>query len=112
MIPISYVYTILRNVLPNKVFYGLNVVNEADTDVFPFIVYQEISNRAVVYADNQTILRQRVIQIVLVTSKKDPALESNLHDALSEAGFNFQMVTEYLNEQGTVHRVYEIKMED
>ena len=112
MTPIQQIYALLLQVLPNKVFYGTNVVDETDLEVYPFIVYQETSSRAVVYADNQTTLRLRTFQITLVTGKKDPALEHHLEIALTLSGLNYQMVTEYLNQDGSVNRVYEIKMED
>ncbi len=105
------VYDQLNSVLPNKVFYGTNRVDDTD-DVYPFIVYQEVSNRAVVFADNATTIRQLTIQITLVTERKDPTIEVHLEEALSFAGYIYQMVTEYLNEDGSINRVYEIKMED
>jgi hypothetical protein len=103
---------LLNQVLPNKVFYGTNLSQSIDDSVYPYLVYQEVSNRGLVYADNQTLVRQISIQILLITEKKDPSLENQLENKLSSEGFNYQMVTEYLNEEGIVHRVYEIKMED
>ena len=38
--------TILRGVLPDKVFYGTNVYDDEDNASMPYIVYQEISKKA------------------------------------------------------------------
>jgi len=109
---LTQIYTLLQSVIPNKVTYGTNIVDAVNLDVYPFIVYQEISNRAVTYADNRPSIRIITYQITLVTEKKDPSLEALLEAALSGSGFNYQMVTEYVNEDSSVNRVYEIKLED
>jgi len=111
MSKIQIIYDLLNGVLPNKVFYGTNRVDETD-EVYPFIVYQEVSNRAVTYADNVTFVRIITLQITLVTERKEPTMEELLEEALMLSGFNYQMVTEYFNEDSSINRVYEIKMED
>ena len=106
------IYQLLNGVLPGKVSYGTNIVDALEIDVIPFIVYQEISDRATTYADNVSVFRIVTIQITLVTEKKDPLLESRFEEALYLAGFNYQMITEYLNDDNSVNRVYEIKTEE
>lgn len=112
MAHLTQIYQLLQAVLPNKVTYGTNIVDAIDLDVYPFIVYQEISNRAVTYADNRPSVRIITYQITLVTQEKNPSLEAQLEVALSGSGFNYQMVTEYVNEDNSVNRVYEIKLEE
>lgn len=112
MAQLTKMYQLLQAVIPNKVTYGTNIVDAIDLDVYPFIVYQEISNRAVTYADNHPSVRIITYQITLVTEQKDLSLEVLLEAALSGSGFNYQMVTEYVNEDNSVNRVYEIKLED
>ena len=106
------VYQLSNGVLPSKVSYGTNIIDAVAIDVLPFIVYQEISDRVTTYADNVSVLRIVTIQITLVTEKKDPLLEKELEEALYLNGFNYQMITEYLNDDNSVNRVYEIKTEE
>jgi hypothetical protein len=58
------------------------------------------------------VLRIITYQITLVTQAKSPAIEAKLEAALSGSGSNYQMVTEYVNEDNSVNRVYEIKREE
>jgi len=109
---LTQLYQILQTVIPNKVTYGTNIVDAIALDVYPFIVYQEISNRGTAYADNRPTIRIATYQITLVTEQKDPSLEERLETALSSSGFNYQMTTEYVNEDNSVNRVYEIKQEE
>jgi hypothetical protein len=109
---LTQIYSLLQSVLPNKVTYGTNIVDAVELDVYPFIVYQEISNRATTYADNRPSVRIITYQITLVTEQKDPAREAQLEEVLENAGYNYQMVTEYVNEDNSVNRVYEIKLEE
>ena len=109
---LTQIYQLLHAVLPNNVTYGTNIIDAIGLDVFPFIVYQEISNRATTYADNHPSVRIITYQITLVTEQKDPTLEERLEAALLGSGFNYQMTTEYVNEDNSVNRVYEIKQED
>jgi hypothetical protein len=109
---LTQLYQILQTVIPNKVTYGTNIVDAIDLDVFPFIVYQEISNRGTAYADNRPSVRIITYQITLVTKEKSPTIEGQLETALQASGFNYQMTTEYVNEDNSVNRVYEIKQEE
>ena len=38
-------YSIIKPILPNKVFYGTNVYDNGDYAEMPYIVYQEINKR-------------------------------------------------------------------
>ena len=109
---LTQIYSLLQSVIPNKVTYGTNIVDAMELDVYPFIVYQEISNRAATYADNRPSVRIITYQITLVTKEKSPTIEGQLEETLSGSGFNYQMVTEYVNEDNSVNRVYEIKQEE
>jgi len=106
------IYQTLDGVLHNKVSYGTNVVDVGEASVLPFIVYQEISKRPVSYADDRSIIRVSTIQITLVTENKNQGIEQSLEEALYVNGYNYQMITEYLNDDGSINRVYEIKMEE
>jgi hypothetical protein len=109
---LTEIFDLLQSVLPNKVTYGTNIVDATELEVYPFIVYQEISNRTDTYADNRSVLRIITYQITLVTQAKSPDIEAKLEAALSGSGSNYQMVTEYINEDNSVNRVYEIKREE
>ncbi len=104
---IEQLFQILDDVLPNRVSYGTNIV-----DVYPFIVYQEITDRVQTYADNKSAVRIITYQITLVTESKNPIFEEQLESALYQSGFNYQMITEYVNDDNSVTRVYEIKQEE
>jgi hypothetical protein len=108
---LEFLFGVLNKVLGNKVFYGTNVSDNIDNASMPFIAYQEISKRGFVYADDIANLRESTIQVTLVTEKKNLFLESLLEDTLLENCVEFQMITEYLNDDNSVNRVYEIKME-
>jgi hypothetical protein len=104
-------FQILNVVLPGRVTYGTNTIDE-ELEIYPFIVYQEISDRIQSYADNQTLVRIITYQITLVTKTKDPLIEKQLEAALYQSGMNYQMITEFVNEDHSVNRVYEIKQEE
>jgi hypothetical protein len=106
------IYQILDGVLPSKVSYGTNVVDVDEENVLPFIVYQEVSKRPVSYADDRSVIRVSTVQITLITEIKDQIIELSLEEALYLNGYNYQMITEYLNDDDSVNRVYEIKMEE
>lgn len=108
---LELLFGVLNQVLGNKVFYGTNVSDNIDNASMPFIVYQEISKRGFAYADDNASIRESTIQVTLVTEKKNLFLESLLEDTLLQNGIEFQMTTEYLNDDNSVNRVYEIKME-
>jgi hypothetical protein len=108
---IEQLFQILNVVLPGRVTYGTNTIDE-ELEIYPFIVYQEISDRIQSYADNQTLVRIITYQITLVTKTKDPLIEKQLEAALYQSGMNYQMITEFVNEDHSVNRVYEIKQEE
>ena len=109
---IEQLFQILDGVLPNRVSYGTNIVDVNETHVYPFIVYQEISDRVQTYADNKSAVRIITYQITLLTESKNPIIEEQLESALYQSGFNYQMITEYVNDDNSVNRVYEIKQEE
>ncbi len=105
-------YSILNKTLESKVFYGINVYDNEDNASMPYMVYQEISKKPIGYHDDFPILYQRIIQITLVTKKKDTTLEECLEKALLKNGIFFSVLTETINSDKSVNRIYEIKMED
>ena len=109
---IEQLFQILDSVLPNRVSYGTNIVDANELHVYPFIVYQEISDRVQNYADNIAAVRIITYQITLVTESKNPIFEEQLESALYQSGVNYQMITEYVNDDNSVTRVYEIKQEE
>jgi len=109
---LEQIFLVLNGILPNKVTYGTNIVDANEQHVYPFIVYQEISDRIQTYADNKSALRIITYQITLVTESKQPTIEEQLESALYQSGFNYQMITEYVNDDNSVNRVYEIKQEE
>ena len=109
---LEQIFQVLNGVLPNRVTYGTNIVDANELHVYPFIAYQEISDRVQTYADNKSALRIITYQITLVTESKEPTIEDQLESALYQSGFNYQMITEYVNEDHSVNRVYEIKQEE
>lgn len=109
---IEQLFEILDGVLPNRVSYGTNIIGANELHVYPFIVYQEISDRVQTYADNKSAVRIITYQITLVTESKNPIFEEQLESALYQSGFNYQMITEYVNDDNSVNRVYEIKQEE
>ena len=109
---IEQLFQILDVVLPNRVSYGTNIVDANELHVYPFIVYQEISDRVQTYADNKSAVRIIIYQITLVTESKNPIIEEQLESALNQSGLNYQMITEYVNDDNSVTRVYEIKQEE
>ena len=104
--------TILRGVLPDKVFYGTNVYDDEDNASMPYIVYQEISKRAIGYGDNLPLAFSSKIQITLVTKKKDLSLERNIEKALLDNEISFELTSEFFNSDRSVNRVYQITMEE
>jgi len=101
-------YQVLESALPGQVSYGTREnINEAND----YIVYQEISNRGIVYADDKVQMRIATIQVNLITQKKNLELEERLELYLYLSEYEFQMLSEYTNEDGSINRVYEIKLE-
>ena len=109
---LEQIFQVLNSVLPNRVTYGTNIVDANELHIYPFIVYQEISDRVQKYADNKSVVRIITYQITLVTESKEPTIEDQLESVLCQSGFNYQMTTEYVNEDHSVNRVYEIKQEE
>ena len=109
---IEQLFQILDSVLLNRVSYGTNIVDAHELHVYPFIVYQEISDRVQSYADNKSAVRIITYQITLITESKELTIEEQLESALYQSGFNYQMITEYVNDDNSVTRVYEIKQEE
>ncbi len=109
---LELIYQVLNSVLPNRVTYGTNIIDANELHIYPFIVYQEISDRVQKYADNMSLVRIITYQITLVTESKDPTIEDQLESALYQSGLNYQMITEYVNDDNSINRVYEIKQEE
>lgn len=104
-------HAILNNIFKDKVFYGRISVDNEDTLQYPFIVYSERSKRGKMYSDNIARLRESIIQATLVTKNKDIEIEEKLEDTLIDNNIEFQMVTEFMNLDNSISRVYEIRME-
>jgi len=98
----------LNSVLPGKVSYGTRVGLEDDPN---YIIYQELTNRTIVYADDKSIAKVATFQVSLITEKKDLSLEERLESSLYFMGYEYELLSEFINEDGSVNRVYEIKQE-
>ena len=98
----------LNSVLPGKVSYGTRVGLEDDPN---YIIYQELTNRTIVYADDKSIAKIATFQVSLITEKKDVSLEERLEASLYFIGYEYELLSEFINEDGSVNRVYEIKQE-
>lgn len=98
----------LNSVLPSKVSYGTRVGLEDDPN---YIIYQELTNRTIVYADDKSIAKVATFQVSLITEKKDLSLEERLEASLYFMGYEYELLSEFINEDGSVNRVYEIKQE-
>ncbi len=103
--------SVLDKVLPNKVFYGNNIADNGDNASKPYIVYQLLSSRTGKYADDKSMFRIATIQINLVTERKDLVLEEKLESTLDSNFFNYEMISELVNDDSSINRVYEIKKE-
>jgi len=101
-------YQVLESVLPGQVFYGTKSSINQSAD---YIIYQEISNRGKTYADDKVQAREATIQINVVTEKKNLKLEERFELYLGLSNYEFQMLSEFVNEDGSTNRVYEIKLE-
>ena len=98
----------LNSVLPGKVSYGTRVGLEDDPN---YIIYQELTNRTIVYADDKSIAKVATFQVSLITEKKDISIEERLEASLYFMGYEYELLSEFINEDGSVNRVYEIKQE-
>jgi hypothetical protein len=102
---------VLLTVLPTVIYAHIDYDNEQNADP-PFIVYQEISKRPPSFGDDKPIYYLRTIQITLLTKKKDEALEDKLEKALLKNDYIFSLLNEFKNSDGSINRVYEIRLED
>lgn len=101
-------YDTLNSVLPGHVSYGTREGLEEDPN---YIIYQELSNRAIVYADDRAVAKVATFQVSLITEKKNLGLEEQLETSLYFMGYEFELLSEFVNEDNSVNRVYEIKQE-
>ena len=101
-------FNTLNSVIPGKVSYGTREGLEDDPN---YIIYQELSNRTIVYADDKSIAKVATFQVSLITEKKDLSIEDRLEASLYSMGYEFELLSEFINEDGSVNRVYEIKQE-
>lgn len=106
------VYQILNKVLPDKVFYAVNVYDNETYADLPYIVYQEISKIPRSFSDDLPFFYNSSIQITLVTKRKDRVLERKLEEALINNNLAYSVTSEYHNEDKSINRVYEIIMEE
>lgn len=102
---------VLLTVLPTVIYAHIDYDNEQNADP-PFIVYQEISKRPPSFGDDKPIYYLRTIQITLLIKKKDEALEEKLEKALLKNDYIFSLLNEFKNSDGSINRVYEIRLED
>lgn len=109
---LNELYDVLNSVLAGKVYYAFNSYDNIDNASLPFIVYQEISKIPYRYSDDKPTYYVATIQISLITARKDVELENKLEAALLKNNMSFSMVAESKNEDKSINRVYEIKMED
>jgi len=101
-------FNTLDSVLPGKVSYGTRVGLETDPN---YIIYQVLSNRSLVHADDQVVVKVATFQVSLITKKKDLVLEERLEASLYFMGYEFELLSEFVNEDSSVNRIYEIKQE-
>lgn len=109
---LSSLYSILNNVLKDKVFYGTNSYDNNDNASMPFIVYQEVTKRCSLFVDDKPGNYKSSIQITLVTKTKNQTLEKKVEKALLDNGLVFSLLSESKNEDKSLNRVYEIYMEE
>ncbi len=100
-------YSTLNDVIPGKVSYGTKGISDDRN----YIVYQELNNRTIVFADNKAKVKLAVFQVNLITATKNTEIETKLEVTLYYQGYEFDMLSEYVNEDGSINRVYEIKKE-
>lgn len=106
---LTMIYQDLFELFPNKVFYAHYVTSQVK---MPYLIYQELNKKSSLYADDFYLYKTSVIQITLVMDKKDLQIEKRLEDGLTLKGIEYQMLSEYLGSDKTLHRIYEIKMEE
>ncbi len=96
----------------NNVFYATNEYDNEDNAEPPFIVFQETSKRASLFAEDKPVFYTSVVQITLVTKQKNVVLEKLLLATLTKAGYTPQNLSEYRNEDGSINKVYEVRLEE
>ena len=96
----------------NKVFYATNEYDNEDNAEPPFIVFQETSRRVSLFAEDKPVYYTSVVQITLVTRRKVVGLENILIGTLISAGYVPQNLSEYRNEDGSINKIYEVRLED
>lgn len=111
MTHLERLYLILKEVPDCEPYYGTNAAHAAGSNPKPFIVYQEISRRTPVFADNHALYAVANIQVTLVSNKKDLVLEKALEKTLTTHELTFALTTEFVSPDASVTRVYEVKME-
>ncbi|MFA7105706.1 MAG: hypothetical protein WC154_00245 [Candidatus Izemoplasmatales bacterium] len=104
------IYKALDTVIPGQVSYGTRQIIDSAI-VKNYIVYQELSNKGSIYADDEVVMKVITIQVNLITEKKDLVLEERFEASLYLAGYDYQLVSEFQNDDLSINRVYEIKME-
>jgi len=102
----------IRGVTDGRCYYGQATYDSIENPVLPYTVYFEVNKRATSFNDNHPTYYVSTYQISLITKKKDVKLEQKLETALLKKDFIFQVLSEYRNEDKTISRVYEIKMEE
>ena len=102
---------VLLTVLPTVIYAHIDYDNEQNADP-PLIVYQEIGKRPPQFGDDKPVYYVRTIQITLITKKKDESLEEKLERALLNKDYIFSLTTEFRNSDGSISRVYEIRLEE
>ena len=103
--------SILLTVLPTVIYAHIDYDNEQNADP-PLIVFQDISKRPQVFADNKPTYYERTIQITLITKKKDEVIEKKLEKTLLDNDYVFSLTAEFKNSDGSINRVYEIRLEE
>lgn len=102
---------VLLTVLPTVIYGHYDYDNEQNADA-PFIVFQEVSKRPAEYGDDKPVHYVKVIQVTLVTKKKDVELEEQLEAKLLEFEYTYSLLTETVNSDHSMNRVYEIRLEE
>lgn len=101
----------LLTVTENVIYGSFEYDNEQNIEP-PFIVFQETSKRPITFAEDAPVFYESAIQINLITNIKDVVLEKKLEKTFFDGGYTFSVLTEYKNDDGSINRVYEIRLED
>lgn len=106
------IYNLLEKVTKGHVSYALNENVQMAINTKPFIIYQEMSNRPLTYADDRSLIREHLFQITLVTDNKDREQEKKLEDEFDTNNIDYSIASEFRNDDGSISVVYEVKMEE